>query len=193
MRLFSRERERDQLRRQHAPEAVREPAEATIRKDAEPGEAGASIAASTRMSDPSPATPPAPVEVAAAGQRIKDVAPRLDGGQAEHTIEALTRRAFEHDLVPLKGLIGTGKSLIAFAELAPLAVLDFAAERADAALRDWTASLLDVPLDEVARRVIFVLSGGCPGVITPHVAAITSSDRHTPDAISSRPWRPRPE
>jgi DNA polymerase I len=59
----------------------------------------------------------------------------LDGGQAEHTVEALTRRAFEHDLAPLKGLIGTGKSLISLAELAPLAARDFAAERADAALR----------------------------------------------------------
>jgi len=44
---------------------------------------------------------------------------------------------------------------------------------ADAALREWTATLLGVPTDEVARHVIFVLSGGCPGVITPHIAAVT--------------------
>src|SRR2546422_754099 len=44
---------------------------------------------------------------------------------------------------------------------------------ADAALREWTAKFLDVSKDEVAKRVIFVLSGGCPGVITPHIAAIT--------------------
>ena len=44
---------------------------------------------------------------------------------------------------------------------------------ADAALRDWTAHFLGVPNDEVAKRVIFVLSGGCPGVITPHIAAVT--------------------
>ncbi|HET7338074.1 MAG TPA: ring-opening amidohydrolase [Candidatus Dormibacteraeota bacterium] len=44
---------------------------------------------------------------------------------------------------------------------------------ADVALRDWTARFLAVPVDEVARRVIFVLSGGCPGVITPHIAAVT--------------------
>jgi cyanuric acid amidohydrolase len=44
---------------------------------------------------------------------------------------------------------------------------------ADVALRSWTAGLLGVPLDEVARHVIFVLSGGCPGVITPHIAAVT--------------------
>lgn len=44
---------------------------------------------------------------------------------------------------------------------------------ADAALREWTARLLGVPRDEVAKHVIFVLSGGCPGVITPHIAAVT--------------------
>jgi DNA polymerase-1 len=59
----------------------------------------------------------------------------LDGGQVEHTIEELTRRAFAHELGSLKGLIGTGKSLVSFAEIAPAAACDFAAERADAALR----------------------------------------------------------
>jgi cyanuric acid amidohydrolase len=44
---------------------------------------------------------------------------------------------------------------------------------ADAALREWTATFLGVDRDEVAKRVIFVLSGGCPGVITPHIAAVT--------------------
>ncbi len=44
---------------------------------------------------------------------------------------------------------------------------------ADVALRDWTARFLGVPVDEVAKHVIFVLSGGCPGVITPHIAAVT--------------------
>jgi cyanuric acid amidohydrolase len=44
---------------------------------------------------------------------------------------------------------------------------------ADVALREWTAKLLGKPVDEVAKRVIFVLSGGCPGVITPHIAAVT--------------------
>jgi len=43
---------------------------------------------------------------------------------------------------------------------------------ADAALRKWTAKFLGVPKDEVAKHVIFVLSGGCPGVITPHIAAV---------------------
>ncbi|MBV8492959.1 MAG: DNA polymerase I [Alphaproteobacteria bacterium] len=59
----------------------------------------------------------------------------LDGGQFEHTIEEATRRAFEHELVPQKEILGTGKSLICFAELTSAAARDFAAERADAALR----------------------------------------------------------
>lgn len=44
---------------------------------------------------------------------------------------------------------------------------------ADVALREWTAEFLGIPVDQVAQRVIFVLSGGCPGVITPHIAVIT--------------------
>ena len=44
---------------------------------------------------------------------------------------------------------------------------------ADVALREWTAKFLGVPSDEVAKHVIFVLSGGCPGVITPHIAAVS--------------------
>ena len=59
----------------------------------------------------------------------------LDGGQFDHVIEALVRRSFEHELPTLKDLIGTGKSLIAFAEVAQERARDFAAERADAVLR----------------------------------------------------------
>ena len=44
---------------------------------------------------------------------------------------------------------------------------------ADVALREWTAKFLGIPVADVAQRVIFVLSGGCPGVITPHIAAVT--------------------
>jgi cyanuric acid amidohydrolase len=44
---------------------------------------------------------------------------------------------------------------------------------ADVALREWTAKFLGIPAGEVAKRVIFVLSGGCPGVITPHIAVVT--------------------
>jgi len=59
----------------------------------------------------------------------------LEGGQAEHSIEAVTQRAFEHALTPQKELIGTGKSLIRFAEVPSAAARDFVCERADAALR----------------------------------------------------------
>src|SRR5438046_3419920 len=44
---------------------------------------------------------------------------------------------------------------------------------ADVALREWTAKFLGIPVAHVAKHVIFVLSGGCPGVITPHIAAVT--------------------
>ena len=44
---------------------------------------------------------------------------------------------------------------------------------ADVALREWTAKFLGLPVSEVAKQVIFVLSGGCPGVITPHIAVVT--------------------
>jgi len=44
---------------------------------------------------------------------------------------------------------------------------------ADVALRQWTAKFVGIPLDDVAKQVIFVLSGGCPGVITPHIAVVT--------------------
>ena len=44
---------------------------------------------------------------------------------------------------------------------------------ADVVLREWTGRLLGIPAGEVASHVIFVLSGGCPGVITPHIVAVT--------------------
>jgi cyanuric acid amidohydrolase len=44
---------------------------------------------------------------------------------------------------------------------------------ADVVMREWTGKFLGVPASEVAKHVIFVLSGGCPGVITPHIAAVT--------------------
>jgi DNA polymerase I len=60
----------------------------------------------------------------------------LDGGQEDHDIEALTRRFLNHELTPAKALLGTGKSLISFAEVATVpAARDFAGERADATLR----------------------------------------------------------
>jgi DNA polymerase-1 len=59
----------------------------------------------------------------------------LDGGQFDHGIEEATGRLAGHELKPLKELVGSGKSQISFAEVAPETARDFAAERADAALR----------------------------------------------------------
>jgi cyanuric acid amidohydrolase len=58
---------------------------------------------------------------------------------------------------------------------------------ADVALREWTATFLDIPIDEVAKQVIFVLSGGCPGVITPHIAVVTREWIEVPDAEGEVP------
>jgi cyanuric acid amidohydrolase len=58
---------------------------------------------------------------------------------------------------------------------------------ADVALREWTATFLDIPIDEVAKQVIFVLSGGCPGVITPHIAVVTREWIEVPDGDSATP------
>ena len=52
---------------------------------------------------------------------------------------------------------------------------------ADVALREWTARFAGIPVAEVANRVVFVLSGGCPGVITPHIVAITRQWVEVPD------------
>ncbi|HTV88785.1 MAG TPA: DNA polymerase I [Stellaceae bacterium] len=59
----------------------------------------------------------------------------LDGGQEDHDLEALTQRTLSHALTPAKEILGTGKSLICYAEVATQAARDFACERADAALR----------------------------------------------------------
>ena len=60
---------------------------------------------------------------------------------------------------------------------------------ADIALRRWTADLLGVGSDEVASRVTFVLSGGCPGVITPHITAVTREWIDAPDDRSGEAKR----
>lgn len=52
---------------------------------------------------------------------------------------------------------------------------------ADVALREWTSRFVGIPVDEVAKRVIFVLSGGCPGVITPHIVAVTREPVEAPE------------
>src|ERR1700680_1185130 len=56
---------------------------------------------------------------------------------------------------------------------------------ADVVLRDWTGRFLGIPAGDVAKQVIFVLSGGCPGVITPHIAAVTREWVEVPDKAAS--------
>src|SRR5437879_5632420 len=53
---------------------------------------------------------------------------------------------------------------------------------ADVALREWTGRFLGIPAGDVGQRGSFVLSGGCPGVITPHVAAVTREMVEVSDA-----------
>ncbi len=60
---------------------------------------------------------------------------------------------------------------------------------ADVALREWTATFLGIPVSEVAKQVIFVLSGGCPGVITPHIAVVTREWTEVPDTQRSKEKR----
>src|SRR3989475_7053347 len=55
---------------------------------------------------------------------------------------------------------------------------------ADVVLREWTGRFLGIPAGDVARQVIFVLAGGCPGVITPHIAAVTREWVEVPDEQS---------
>jgi cyanuric acid amidohydrolase len=56
---------------------------------------------------------------------------------------------------------------------------------ADVALREWTARFLGIPVGDVAKQVIFVLSGGCPGVITPHIAVVTREWVDVPDGSAN--------
>jgi cyanuric acid amidohydrolase len=46
-------------------------------------------------------------------------------------------------------------------------------EAADKAIKDTLAEALGIESDAVADRVCFILSGGCPGVISPHIALVT--------------------
>src|SRR3981081_1085119 len=52
---------------------------------------------------------------------------------------------------------------------------------ADGALWRRSSRFSGVLVGDVAQRVIFVLSGGCPGVITPHIAAVTREWVEVPD------------
>lgn len=55
---------------------------------------------------------------------------------------------------------------------------------ADVALRAWASRFLGIPVTDVASQVTFVLSGGCPGVITPHIVAVTRELVEVPEERS---------
>src|SRR5260370_5783379 len=57
---------------------------------------------------------------------------------------------------------------------------------AGVARREWTGKFIGVPADEVAKHVIFVLSGGCPGVITPHIVAVTRERVDVPEFVEAK-------
>ncbi|MBI3514371.1 MAG: DNA polymerase I [Proteobacteria bacterium] len=59
----------------------------------------------------------------------------LEGGLHGHDLDELAQLHFGHAMAELKGLVGSGKSQIGFAEVAPEAALGYAAEIADIALR----------------------------------------------------------
>src|SRR5258706_961072 len=53
---------------------------------------------------------------------------------------------------------------------------------ADVVLRQWTAKFVGIPVGDVAKQVIFVLSGGCPGVIPPDIAVVPRQWVEVPEA-----------
>src|SRR4029077_18752173 len=55
----------------------------------------------------------------------------LDGGQVAHTLEDITRCAYEPQWLSATEMIGTGKSLLCYPEWTSVAARVFAAERAD--------------------------------------------------------------
>ncbi|HEY7663883.1 MAG TPA: DNA polymerase I [Xanthobacteraceae bacterium] len=61
----------------------------------------------------------------------------LDAGRGDHAIEALSRRYCEHDTVELNAITGSGKARVTFDCAAIDKATQYAAERADMALRLW--------------------------------------------------------
>lgn len=66
-------------------------------------------------------------------------------------------------------------------------VKDPARETADRVIKELLAERLAIRVEQVAERVCMVLSGGSPGVITPHIAVITRSRVEGTDADTARP------
>ena len=93
----------------------------------------------------------------------------LDGGQFDHTIDELAEPSISSTrLISCKEVVGTGKSLIAFAEVPPEKARDFAAERADA--RCACTALLKARLRRASSMTAFYETIERP--LVPVVAAM---------------------
>jgi cyanuric acid amidohydrolase len=64
---------------------------------------------------------------------------------------------------------------------------DTGREAADRAIKDLLGERLGMPASEVAERLCIILSGGSPGVITPHIAVFSRTDDAAPVEGGSEP------
>ena len=61
----------------------------------------------------------------------------LNGGKHNHGMDALSQRYLDHKPIPIKTLLGTGKSAITFDQVSIDEAVKYAAEDADITLRLW--------------------------------------------------------
>ena len=73
----------------------------------------------------------------------------LDAGRASHDLAPLAQRYFDHAMIDLNALTGSGKSRIAFECVDIDQAAPFAAERADIALRLWRLLKSRLPAEQV--------------------------------------------
>lgn len=77
----------------------------------------------------------------------------LNPGGRNHTLDDLSRRYLNHETVPIKALIGTGKKQIRMDEVAIAEVCDYACEDVDVPLR--IAPMVEAQLDEEGLMRLF--------------------------------------
>ena len=61
----------------------------------------------------------------------------LNGGAHNHGMDSLSNRYLDHSPIPIKSILGTGKSVITFDQVPIAEALNYAAEDADITLRLW--------------------------------------------------------
>ena len=59
----------------------------------------------------------------------------LDPGRRSHSLDTLSQLFLQHQMIPIKDLIGTGKSQVPFSEVAIIEASDYSCEDADVTLR----------------------------------------------------------